>query len=383
MALAIPLQVPAVPPQARVLKNPYEKVDWDAVTFYMANLHCHTLRSDGRGEPGAMIRSYAEAGYSILALTDHDHESYYVRREGEQNPGPFQESTWPWSRWINDKPSRIWKTGEMEIAAFYPDLGRRGMLAIRGDELSSDPHIVSLFTDCRYSSAITPSREHDHERIGQVGNQGGLAFWAHPALYAPPYAEKNRFNSGTLDGLLDYLGGFLGRYDFLLGIEFTQMCVDGVPGSGRPRPEPGPILDWLLNAHYRQHDLWLFGNDDNHQAAVADNAVFTWVLASELTLEAVRAALTNGHLFAGKRAGIMPEVKRISVDEETQSIRLEIEKCDKVIWIKNGQEHSEGLQFNYAGLTDSIVRFEMISDRTRFYSQAFYIGKHKTDGRFE
>lgn len=39
---------------------------------YKANLHCHSTRSDGRFSPQDAIRLYKEAGYDILALTDHN-----------------------------------------------------------------------------------------------------------------------------------------------------------------------------------------------------------------------------------------------------------------------------------------------------------------------
>ena len=38
-----------------------------------ANLHAHTTNSDGDTEPVERVRQYAEAGYDILALTDHRH----------------------------------------------------------------------------------------------------------------------------------------------------------------------------------------------------------------------------------------------------------------------------------------------------------------------
>ncbi|MBO7741443.1 MAG: hypothetical protein J6S21_02715, partial [Victivallales bacterium] len=38
---------------------------------YKANLHCHTTRSDGKFSPQEAIKLYKDAGYDILALTDH------------------------------------------------------------------------------------------------------------------------------------------------------------------------------------------------------------------------------------------------------------------------------------------------------------------------
>lgn len=39
---------------------------------YKANLHCHSVLSDGRKTPQELKKMYKEAGYSILAITDHE-----------------------------------------------------------------------------------------------------------------------------------------------------------------------------------------------------------------------------------------------------------------------------------------------------------------------
>ncbi|MBN1853274.1 MAG: hypothetical protein JW829_11140 [Pirellulales bacterium] len=353
--------------EPRILKNPYGDIDWDKVIPYMANLHCHTIYSDGRAEPDQLIRAYAEAGYAILAITDHD--NYYTCRKGERDPGATLETTWPWTRWIDERPARIWKSGDMETAAFYPGLGRQGMLAIRGNELTSDPHIVSLFNDCGFPTrSLVPNAKHDDQRIGCVQEKKGIAFWAHPAIYVPPHNWQNRFN-GSLDNTLAHFGDFLVRYDCLLGIEVNQSDV------ASRMPEALTILDRLLNTHYRDRDIFLFGDDDSHLTSVAEDSVFTIVMAEELTAEAVRHALTHGHTFVGHRTKTPPLFQRITVDEEAKTISLDIQNCDRVVWIKDGKEHGEGLQFHYAELMDSIVRFQVTVSDATFYSQAFHIGK--------
>ena len=39
-------------------------------------LHCHTTRSDGRGEPDEVIRYHYQHGYDFLAITDHRNYNY-------------------------------------------------------------------------------------------------------------------------------------------------------------------------------------------------------------------------------------------------------------------------------------------------------------------
>ncbi len=41
-------------------------------TFYKANLHCHSILSDGKLTPRQLKEAYQERGYSILAITDHE-----------------------------------------------------------------------------------------------------------------------------------------------------------------------------------------------------------------------------------------------------------------------------------------------------------------------
>ena len=356
----------AVAEEPTVLKNPYSDINWDRVVPYKANLHCHTIKSDGRAEPDQLIYAYAEAGYSILAIADHD--NYYTRRQGERDPGTTHETTWPWTRWIKEQPEQIWESQGMERAAFYPALGARGMLAIRANELTSDPHIVSLFNDCGFARRSTrPNAEHDHERIGCVELKGGIAYWAHPSAYVPPHRWQNRFGS-SLDAAIDYYGKFLARYACLLGVEFNQTDIE------QRMPEAAIVFDRLLQRHYREHDVFLFGSDDNHQTTVSDNAVITIILAEELTAEAVRHALKSGHTFVGQRSKNMPTVKRIFVDEANNTITLDVSGHDRVVWIKDGQPHEEGMGFDYSGIKDSIIRFQIIAGDVIFYSQAFHVG---------
>ncbi len=42
-------------------------------TQYKANLHCHTVHSDGKWTPIQVKDEYKKRGYSIVAITDHEH----------------------------------------------------------------------------------------------------------------------------------------------------------------------------------------------------------------------------------------------------------------------------------------------------------------------
>jgi hypothetical protein len=187
---------PALAQGPEVVKNPYAEVNWERVNPYLANFHSHSVLSDGRAEPDELIYMYAEAGYQILSISDHDNG--YNHREGErdvmklythrdgQSSSPSAETSWPWTQWIDEEPTRIWAYGGIESSAFYPDLGEQGMLAIRGAELSAHPHTSSLFNRCGWPHRDTT----DDERLACVDEHDGLAF------FCPSHALRARWTMG-------------------------------------------------------------------------------------------------------------------------------------------------------------------------------------------
>lgn len=362
VAVAVLLVAGAAPASTpRVVKNPYGSMDWDRVTAYVANLHAHTVYSDGRAEPEALIRMYAAAGYDILAITDHD--NYHITRSSERATAPTTRTTWPWTRWLDAQPESIWEQDGVESAAFYPSLGRRGMVAIRGNELTAHPHIVSLFNGCGFAERVRlPDPDHDRRRFACVEAQGGLAFWAHPAMYVPGGRWADRGLSW--DQAIAHFGEFIAAFDSVLGLEMQL---------GRERRLEEQLFDRLLAAYYRDHDLFIMGSDDTHATEVAADATLTIVLAEELTGPSVRHALENGHMFVGSRVDVLPVFQRIDVDAEAMTITLDILHHDSITWIKNGVVHGHGESIGYAAMRDAIVRFEVTADGAVFYSQAFHI----------
>ena len=53
------------------ITSPYETVDWDRWNQYQAQLHTHTLYSDGTVDVKDVVEEYYRLGYDILAVTDH------------------------------------------------------------------------------------------------------------------------------------------------------------------------------------------------------------------------------------------------------------------------------------------------------------------------
>ncbi len=364
--------VPSANAEPRLVKNPYAAVNWDEVNTYIANFHSHTVMSDGRAEPDELIYLYADAGYDILAVTDHDNG--YNHREGERDlldvytardnldDIPTAETTWPWTRWIDEKPSRIWTYRGVESSAFYPDLGERGMLAIRGNELSSHPHTSSLFNPCGW-----PDRgQTDEERLACVEKFDGIAFWAHPTHYAPGGSWEDRFfDEHTWEEAVEYFGRYIVDYDCMLGFEIRD--------TGDRLELDRELFDRLLARFFPEHDIFVEGSDDTHSTSVGTHAALTFVLAEELTEEAVRNALTKGHTFAGSRTDSYPQFNSITVDEGSNTIALDIANYERITWFKDGEEYATGASLDYSAMNNAILRFEVEQGGVTFFSQAFYV----------
>ena len=137
--LFVPLQSEA---QTVLKLDPYRGIDWEHVQQYKTNLHTHSTQSDGRMPPAQVIDEYRSRGYTVLALSDHD------------------KCTFPWS----------------EYGRIPEDVG---MVAIPGNELSRHHHTLSLF--CKY---VTDTRDW-RAAISGVGQAGGVAVIAHPAMHWP------------------------------------------------------------------------------------------------------------------------------------------------------------------------------------------------------
>ena len=53
------------------ITSPYETVNWDTFNQYKAQLHAHTLYSDGGMDIKDVVEEYYKQDYDILAITDH------------------------------------------------------------------------------------------------------------------------------------------------------------------------------------------------------------------------------------------------------------------------------------------------------------------------
>lgn len=362
--------------------NPYAGVNWATARHHRGNLHAHTNQSDGRFYPDAVIDLYRNAGYTVLALTDHDsrhglqnrvhninHPGYSQRDRGRPDPeNPalrfpddydhaepdwgrvrFTEEqlraiaapTWPWSRW------------ERHPGEFTPDPATGimpcGMLAVKGNELSNHGHIASYFNDYasikwRSEKAPPETGEDDlgteHESLAGVGAAHGIAVLCHP---------------GGEPSLFEHYAQLFSTHRHLVGMEVCQ-----------PWGHDATALWDRLLAHFMpERPAWGFGADDFHDFI---HFGYGWNVfpLERLTGETLRDAMAGGRFFFSranqlwhKKEGVQdpdfyrvrgrpPVIEHISVDNASSRITIKASGCDSIHWISRGREVGTGGTLDFA-----------------------------------
>lgn len=333
--------------------NPYQDIDWQTIQYFDANLHTHTTLSDGSFDPHQAIDKYHELDYHILALTDHDthhHDAY-------------PQTLYPWTELndiyfmikdkINPRYNENYETrANEEWQNRDPD--ELGMLAVEGSELSAGHHIGSYMSD--YAGANSD----EHTSFNEVGSRNGLAMFFHPGRY---------------DHDADWYVDFYRAYPHVIGQEIYNQ-TDRYPMD---RPKWDAILHKLMP----DRTVWGFANDDTHGTNHfgRNRNVF---LISDLTIENVRSAMENGHiyLYIPVEIGDRPDITIRNITAEDGRIELTFfGDFNEIQWITHDPTTMEStvvhtghsIDVNNVPSSATFVRAVILSDRGRTYTQPFGI----------
>ncbi len=345
------------------VSNPYDRVDWQTFSRYRADLHVHTLQSDGCHSVDEVVKAFHDAGFSILSITDHDlvapnfcpqrdaatqaqidFGAYATERTPYLDPRPptFPAgTTWPWSAFGAPSPADL------------------GMLGIEGAELTCTYHVSSFFNDYRVRPPCVAADSVLDDELREVARRGGLAVLNHPDTKQPPewFAKLYRDHSAE-----SFIGLEIGADD--------AATVDSYV----------TLWDHLLREFMPSRAIWGFGTSDTHLLARTRFA-FTVFLLDELTSENVKAAMRRGQFYsvvqprmlnlsrdrglayAGEAAydGTYPQVRSIVVDRDAQKITIDAGGYDEIVWI-SGEVVHRGPVFDFSDRSSKLpyVRAELI-----------------------
>ena len=244
---------------------------------YKADLHTHTIHSDGDVIPSFRVYEAWYDGLDIIAITDHiEYRSFEEKLVKYLDKYVSDEYKGAVNHRIDDRPL---KEGEVMVdlnyvsreAAKYAE--RCGLLSIKGAEITRPGdkigHFNALFT-------TDNNLIYDQDPVQAVRNakaQGALVMHNHP---------------GWKRTSIDYTPTEV--------VLYKEGLVDGIEVMNTDDFYPG-IIDRAL-----EKNLFMSANTDIHQTTVLEHNGFhrpmTLILAKERTLEAVREALDECRTIA-------------------------------------------------------------------------------------
>lgn len=388
-----------------VITNPYEAVDWDTWGAYKTQLHCHTNASDGYLTIKELVQYSYDLGYDILAVTDHGTLNQGWNNEPELIPlvrlVKYERTQLADIIPLTEEEYQSYLTG---TAATTNGLVRtNGMLDVPlGIELNMatpkcDCHLTGYFSDYGqgfagvYGDYETPS--------AGVAEAGGISMLSHVGEYVYPDKDSADHVGQKIDEyyvnkfariFLDYPGSSLG-----MGINSATDCHTRCDRI---------LYDQILQKTIPNGVVpWGFTFSDAHADDCLDDA-FTYTLMENFTLEDFRESMVKGQFFSVARysngveldglreypqglddnADItipVPKITRITVNQDENTISVEGENFDTIVWISNGNVMKRGgtddasLTFDVDDFSDAslFVRFYITGDGGICYSQPFVI----------
>lgn len=353
--------------------NPYESVDWENSETYKACLHVHTTASDGDVELSDMVQAYYDAGYDILAITDHGVINTGWRDERETH-GIFNS-------FRKVEPMSEEQYTRLTTGA---DRNGRGIVDITGGiecnmAVISKTHVNGYWTT--YGSGVWGTENDYKTATVEIEKTGGYSVLNHVGDWTNSnhFPERSHWNE-----FIAYFADIFTTSKSCLGMEIVNNS-DNVTRSDRA------LWDELLQVVIPTgRNIWAFADDDSEQLYEVGRAFELFPL-KENTEENVKEAMINGALFAASKnynpekgqgekfegTGEVPIVTNIVVNDAENTITVEVDPdrdCDKIQWVANGEVICEDFTIDLNDYEEKLgcyVRFQLFGEGGVTYSQAF------------
>ncbi len=370
-SFVLPLSVSAASVSYEIT-SPYDNIDWDSINRYKAQLHSHTLYSDGTIDVKDSVEEYYRLGYDILATTDHG-----VVHKG-WNKLPEVMDLIGYNQYIYDlKPMSQERYEEITIHGTGRD-GRPMLDVQQGIEMNAlvvrKNHVNGFF--CGYGQGYLGVEEDYETVIKGTDAAGGITFINHPGDFIAANKENGRAEDySQLEVFIDPLL----KYDSCVGIEIFNL---------RDTTDRADRILWDTILQYtipEGKNVWGFSNDDSH--ALDDIGVTQEImLMPELSNEALRTAMEEGTFFACSKyaryemgedfvgTGEYAEIHEVIIDDDNDTISVVASDYDVIEWIADGEIIATGETLSLTENSDKIgcyVRFQIKNEGGIVCSQPF------------
>ena len=414
------------------ITNPYATVDW-SWEQYKADLHTHTTASDGSDSLKDMIEKNYDYNFDIYAVSDHGLTSkswtdaqdviyglkFFVdlRKPGteivalEQNGRTFD----------GDNYSVVTENGDDYYYQTYEDgsVGQKMLrvpYAIENNPTSlNNAHVNSWFVD--YGHGLVGGTSDYETPIKAVDELGGLSVINHPGEYTNARDEK--YTADAYDESYDYyitkFENLLLEYPSCLGIDINSK------GDSRTRFDRKLWGIMLMDLAPAGRNVVAIATSDAHSTGAAYTG-YTRMLMPENTSANLKDCMSKGAFFPASRClgnhdelviyadyllenGSVaakaamedvlarqaedynakyeadyvtdaPFVNKVTVDDDADTIALDVSGEWCVRWIANGKTIAWGDEIaldDYSEDIGSYVRAEIFGEGGITYTQAFLL----------
>ena len=254
---------------------------------YKANLHCHSIFSDGRKTPEELKEMYKGHGYSILSITDHEtpkSHSYLTDSEFIAITG--------YETYVRPDPNCIYDvySKEIHINLFARDPENEAIVCY-------NPKYCKYMTQEQKDSLVKigsqKTREYSVEYVNELiktaTDNGYIAAYNHPW-----------WSMESEEDIMKYEGFFS-----------MEMCNYGSYLLGRLEYNAALYDKMLLNGKR----IFCHSTDDNHNKT-PENSLdfdsfggFTMIMPKEFTYDSIIEAMETGEMYSS----MGPEFKEISM----------------------------------------------------------------------
>lgn len=285
------------------ISNPYENIDWSTINQYKTALHSHTNASDGDYTLAQMMERHYEAGFDIVAVTDHgildtgwttpgkgsdfitNVMTLFGRTDGVldllEEKGTFPKGTA--YEIVTRNSDDYLVTADREIL--------RIPYGIENNAISVNAHVNSWFVDYHYNA---PSGYGNV--IKDIDKLGGVSVINHPGEYTSARYELYQEDAYDMENpayryYINKFYGYIDKYDSCLGIDINSK------GDNRTRYDRKLWDIMLTKAAESGKTVYAIASSDAHQLDVIDTGSLV-VLAEEKTSANVKNALLSGEFIA-------------------------------------------------------------------------------------
>lgn len=259
--------------------------------FYKANLHCHTVHSDGHWTPEQVKAEYQARGYSIVAYTDHRHYGWY--------PELMDDTFVPLAAFEGDLNEPFRKPGDFQRVRTYhinfydtDPAGRGGFTAVQPPQRYGDIHSLNNF-------------------LFEMNEKGFLSCYNHPYWSLQNYDD----------------------YKDLCGVFAMEIYNHGCELDGLYGYNP-QAYDEMLRTGTR---LFCVATDDNHDSFAPGDprcdsfGGWTMLKLEKLDYPSVIEALRKGNFYCSTG----PELEELYIEDN--ALHLRCSPVEKIYVITEGR----------------------------------------------